>query len=295
MFISLLLSFKVSAQFNTYHPFPDSNANWNESNIIYAQFAQDDKEYYFNYFLGGDTLMNGHIYIKLYQGMKYTSSKYGYHWVDTIGFVSGIREDNNKHIYFNKGSGEQLLYDFNLKIGDTLTQLIGNGYVVTNIDSTLIGLTYRKQFILSGEIDSIIEGIGSVQGLFENVEPFNSQTNSGSLICFSQNGKKLYPDTGSICEIYTGISNLAVPISSFAVYPNPASKQVTIDITLSQGLNTGTLELYNSMGKLIRTTAINNAPVTLTENISTLANGVYYYKLITNNSVPLVKKLIVIQ
>lgn len=159
----------------------------------------------------------------------------------------------------------------------------------------MIGSNYRKQFILSGKIDSIIEGIGSAEGLLSSVEWTTGRSNYGVLYCFNQNGKTLYPDTNKTCGAYiTGIPDATQAVYSFSVYPNPANRQITLDITLPQELNTGTLELYNSIGKLIKIIVVNTNSNTLTENTSSLTNGIYYYKLITNNSVSLVRKLIII-
>ncbi|MGP8214038.1 MAG: hypothetical protein ACLQQ4_00605 [Bacteroidia bacterium] len=170
----------ASAQVNVYHPFPDSNAYWKEnsgSSAIPPGYCDC-----YGYKLSGDTVINGIVYHKLYSvggiyssnaslcGVEGTVSHYS-------NFYGALREDSAKHIYLccttGLGAKDSLLYDFNLKVGDTLKQYNSNATInyVSSIDSILIDGNYRKQFIIGGGYNSIIEGIGSMQGLVEPMGP----------------------------------------------------------------------------------------------------------------------------
>lgn len=87
-----------------------------------------------------------------------------------------IREDTLRHVYIwlplpSNETYDTLLYDFNVKLGDTLLSNYigapdgGAPDIITAIDSIKIGTSYRKQFIVqySGwdglALDSIVEGM----------------------------------------------------------------------------------------------------------------------------------------
>jgi hypothetical protein len=127
-----------------------------------------------------------------------------------------------KEVYFVEPFTNQecLLYDFKLGVGDTVTGCYNPGscIIVSSVDSVLIGSNYRKRINLATNPPySLIEGIGSTAGLLEPLCPFEYIAN---LICFSQNGQTLYPDTVTDCILTTQIPEIPeVEIAS--VHPNP--------------------------------------------------------------------------
>ncbi len=96
--------------------------------------------------------------------------------------------------------------------------------------------------------------------------------NSG-IVKFNENG------------ITTGINdNMPVVQDDFTVYPNPAKDQITI-----QGLKSGTLEVFNSSGKVVKNSEVKGMSTNV--DISNLPNGIYIIRVMTkDNSV--VKKFI---
>ncbi len=104
-----------------YIPFPKSNAVWREYSG--APFG-DCQEY--NYPISGDTIVNGMTFHKL-QKTGYVSS-YGPSFCNQIkyryNFYTGaFRNDSiNKRVYFlpSGQTNDTILYDFNLKIDDTI-------------------------------------------------------------------------------------------------------------------------------------------------------------------------------
>jgi hypothetical protein len=95
----------------------------------------------------------------------------------------------------------------------------------------------------------------------------------------------------SICE---GINEHDVNPSQINIYPNPSSQQVTLSYELPQQENSATLQLYNTMGQLVKTIAVNGYKGEMGDNVSALPNGIYYYTLVVNGTITETNKLVVI-
>src|ERR1700739_479617 len=130
LFIFSILTLTTGfAQFNVYHPFPDSNAYWKEE--LEATNAAFDSYTDYGYIISGDTILNGKLHHKIYkvEGVYWDNKGGGYVHYNSKRFYFAIREDSLKHVYISNVccssvtfSGDSLLYDFNLKVGDTLNQ-----------------------------------------------------------------------------------------------------------------------------------------------------------------------------
>ncbi|MDP3557364.1 MAG: T9SS type A sorting domain-containing protein [Bacteroidota bacterium] len=82
----------------------------------------------------------------------------------------------------------------------------------------------------------------------------------------------------------TGITAKSSNLNGLSVYPNPNFGQFTIE------LNNGalkTIEIMDVTGRIVLSNATSNDKIDF--NINTLANGVYYVKIQSNNSVEVVK------
>jgi hypothetical protein len=196
----LLVSGFVSGQ--VYVPFPDSNAVWcGQKGQLYFNPPNDQLHTWtYQQYITGDTIINGFTYHKIeengvFEWVSYpipTSSGSSPYFHQYVGC---FREDN-KVIYYipSTGTSENYLYNFNLEVGDTLPSNIltpSNYTMITRIDSILISGNYRKQFFVSSvdtnmwqwpthfEYVSIIEGIGSTNGLAWTLMPYFER--SGSL------------------------------------------------------------------------------------------------------------------
>ncbi len=319
IFILFVVSLVSHAQFNVYHPFPDSNAYWGEENKVFPGTGNVLDINEFGYKLYGDTVINGLIYHKLYQvgGFSGTSQGGGtlYH---SMGYYGAIREDTMRHIYFlssSAGNKDSLLYDFNLKVGDTLRQynspgLFSNGNsneanYVYQIDSVLIEGSIRRQFVIASnfgnnqiyQVADIIEGIGSTTGLVEPIDlPFEY---SSALICFRQNGYTVISGSSyfaqDTCIVYgpLGVNNITNAPPMFIIYPNPANTSVELTFQLQN--KNSVLSLYNTMGQLVKTQTINGNEKSITEDVSALPNGIYYYTLSVEGVVQATNKLAIIR
>ena len=265
LFTALLFTFTFSllpslckAQANVYHHFPDSNAVWSEDseNCTCGGIGCDDWTY--AYVLKGDTMYGGKTYHKVYKnGGTYTpgcSGNFNTYWIYSYTYFASYREDTLKHVYAWTNGNEVMLYDFNLKKGDTLKTYTAQTYlapqIVHSIDSIYIWGNYRKRYNISirgdtgwnSDYPQIIEGIGCTEGLFD---PMISFFEIGiHLDCFTQDDSTWSPFNGQFpCGPYPlGIENVRVPGIKTTLEPNPNNGIFTI---LSSGNSKSSVEIYN--------------------------------------------------
>ena len=309
--IIAVIAIPAFSQFNVYHPFPDSNAYWGEENEFSTGGPLTVND--FGYKLLGDTIIKSRTYHKVYKvgGMSNSGAVTPY-----SVFYGAIREDSMKHVYaccvsgsFNKD--DTLYYDFNLKVGDTLNQANSapQGFLgpeknyVSKIDSVLIDGNYRKRFTISTNannslqvVTQMIEGIGSLEGLLEPIEIMEGKS---SVLCFRQNGFVEYATSGyfthDTCIVYgpLDVNTITNKIPSFSIYPNPANTAVALSFQLQN--KNSVLSLYNSMGQLVKTQVINSNDKSITEDVSILPNGIYYYTLSIDGVIEATNKLAIIK
>ncbi|HLG35272.1 MAG TPA: hypothetical protein VI757_10355, partial [Bacteroidia bacterium] len=226
----LCASLGAQGQSSVYHPFPDSNAIWMET--VWWMFPSNppqcgQRDYVL--FISGDTIIGSYSYKKILSsgyshmcpfgpGVNYYSNRY----------VGAFRQDTSlKQVFYvpENSSIENLLYDFNLNVGDTLpvtyNSFFPNVYV-TSIDSILTGSDYRKLYWLSiergwGEYAFLIEGIGSSYGLLNRFEPWFE---SGSYLrCFTLEQQTIYQDSNFTCNLDVSIAETSENISSVIIFP----------------------------------------------------------------------------
>lgn len=156
------------------------------------------------YFIQGDTSIKNIKYFKLYKsGLMILDQPFLYSNV----YVGAIRDNDNKIYFINrKTSKERLLFDFNLKEGDTIKSEIANGKTVLSIDSLLDGRRIFNYDISHYTAGYIIEGIGTNGGLFSlgtNMIVLHSGECACYLICYSEDGvlKFQCPENESNCDI----------------------------------------------------------------------------------------------
>ncbi len=81
--------------------------------------------------------------------------------------------------------------------------------------------------------------------------------------------------------------------AAFSLYPNPTSGLVTLLVDHSQAREYNVVELFNSMGGLVRTFALRPEEVgqEVAISVADLPAGFYYYRLLTNGQVAGVQRL----
>jgi len=277
------ITFATHAQTSIYHPFPDSDAVWNAV-YYYGDHVICWDEIHYSYVFGNDTVIASRSYHKIMIPFAINISSVPCGSYVPVGYQGAIRQDTTtEKVYFVEqySTTEQLLYDFNLHVGDTLKYGISKWApcaqypdTVTTIDSILIGNTYRKQFTFSGYMSyyQLIEGIGSTNGLLEL--PCPSRIEEGlRLNCFQQNGITLYPDSTITCDIISSVNDLSEKNISITLSPNPATNLLTITTTSAQPSQ---IILFDIASRQLIQQKFNGSVIL---NIENLAKGVYLYEV----------------
>lgn len=206
--ICILLAFlfalrTVNSQTTNYHPFPDSNAIWNIESLQFCGVGFESWRHFYSIRISGDTVLNGLNYHKFDIPIEViksigTCDKAG-SWTKAGYYAGCIRQNESiRKVFFipPSESREQLLYDFNLKVGDTLQGFLRNTHnlveTIESIDSVMVGVTYRRRWKLSSNYRVyLIEGIGSTFGLIQKSPGYSSDFNSYTVSCFQQDNKLL--------------------------------------------------------------------------------------------------------
>src|SRR5688572_26179253 len=127
LLLLIFYSTSSSAQTSVYHEFPDSNAVWNFHCVQWMCMpvgpGPANVQFDYSITMIGDTTINGLIYHKLFtpfiQIINNTNCQM---WMGT-GYKGALREDTAlRKVYYvpQSDTAEQLLYDFNLQVGDTV-------------------------------------------------------------------------------------------------------------------------------------------------------------------------------
>lgn len=261
-----------------YTPFDFDNGLWEEE---YYNMQHERSRY--NYYTNGDTIINNLTYKKLYKTGRYTIT-YGISGIPWNNFSTDfgfIREDNNKRIYHinpSNGGVEELLYDFNIALGDTIAiPPIRNMYdsaTVIAVDSVFICSSMRKRYRLDPVGTQLlgilywIEGVGGSHGLIPRYNWFESGV---IYTCYSDstcvNPCVRFLSTRTIDE--TQFSKLAT------IYPNPSSE--TSIIQFNNGATKTSIQVINNIGQIVLEQETQDQETIL--NLSSWSTGIYYIKL----------------
>jgi len=286
--VEVLFPNPCKAQTNVYHPFPDSNAVWNIYTGEYCGFGFDVWDKSYSYIFSGDTLIGGNNYHNIavpaiqMNTIAFQCTTSGA-WIEPGYYAGAIRQDiPGKKVFIVPPSEvvEQLLYDFNLEVGDTVKGFTESFAfpqdTVISIDSVIVGNDYRKRWFINSTYGIyLIEGIGSSYGLLE-LSPGMATDFFLNGICFSQNGTALYPEGSSVCDIITGIKDTTTTLSmTFNIYPNPASNYITINVEYR--MKNTECRIMNVTGQEVFQSSINNQQSSI--DISSLSPGIYFLTL----------------
>jgi hypothetical protein len=289
LFILLFISLGSNGQTSVYHPFPDSAAVWN---INYYADCWIFGTAYANYSItiSGDTLINSQTYHKLitpYILGGYTGSC---GIAPFAGYRGAIRQDiPDKKVFYvpPTDSIEELLYDFNMELGDPVPGYINmyNTNTVQDIDSVLVGGSYRKRWQVSQQYSIyFIEGIGSTYGLLEFSPPATDHPGY-TITCFQQDGQSLYPENTANCELITTLFDYDI-VDEIKIFPNPSKGSFKIDIG---NYEVKEIELKDLFGKTIQKPFIRTAANFELDNIQ---RGVYILTIIKQDNTRITRKLI---
>jgi len=237
--------------------------------------------------LSSDTIINGiksRILLKSNDSIPIVS--------DTLGI---IQEDTiNKRVYYWSryySLFDSLLYDFNIKIKDKVT----NGYknnVVDTIDSINVGTQLRKRIRLNNGVDWI-EGVGATDGLISSTiaMPLCGTYYIRTLLCFYNSDSLLYKQNSAEFKdcfyqtTYVGI-NTKVYQTCYVLYPNPTKDNITVSsINNSHFI----LEIINTQDQILISRKLINQINQI--DLQSLQSGIYFAR-ITNNKDIFIYKII---
>jgi len=286
----LCLATSANAQTSVYHPFPDTTSIWSVDDYNIITYAKTHTRLG----LKGDTVINAMNYKKIYSI---------WYWDTTMitsynTYYAALREQNKK-IYTKIGNQpEQVLYDFNLAVGDTMhyyyslieSQPDTFSRVLTKIDSfKLYTGEYRKRYCFANGIncyvpDTVVEGIGSIYwwGLFNPL--VNNMCTCGdeyTFSCFKEMDTVLYLNNTFCSYCFCGLSvdlNEFQSLGKITVFPNPATDKLFIET-----FQNSSIEISNIEGQILQSFITKENNTTL--DISSLAKGIYFIKVINENGI----------
>lgn len=198
-----------------------------------------------------------------------------------------LREANHQLFQYNNGN-ENIIYDFNLEIGDTLH--LGNQFtvydlLVEDIDTvSLFNGDLKRRWILQPvnpadpNIDNTItwvEGIGNLAGFLSNYKPWNIDSEESSVLCVYLNNNLVYdnPYIDSCWVMTTSLSETKNNI--ITIVPNPATNKIRI-VGSENGIISA--RIYDSLGNLVVTSTEDQIP------ISGISSGYYFIVVELNNN-----------
>lgn len=274
IFLTSFLSLSGFSQ--SWAPFPlDETSEWRVSNgWLSGEGCLVQQQY--SYSLGGQIVQNGHTYHQLYFS--------GIHWSQWTSVGSNacviwppepleegpsyaVRVEDGK-MYLANPTGEELLYDFTLEVGDT-TNGFGVEYVVDSIDQISLNQhVCKRMWVTANYLDSepiwIIENVGHSHGLFETMYEFE---NSSSL-CYREDGIPLVFRHGGECSI---LSVSEEEESDFLVSPNPSSG--IYNLSVQQQFNYQVFDLLGNM--VLQGSGYGSSSIDLTEQ----PDGIYLLRI----------------
>ena len=295
-FLSLLLTFTVwpALTFSQVNEYLNHNPVW----LVEKQYTQNIpciQTEYINYITAGDTVLGGLTYKKIlregtghYDWMapppvnpNCTGAPYTF--IETVSNLF-MRSDNKKMFFRTSlDTIENLLYDFDLQIGDTLPQTYNNfnqnGATVAAIDSIYTPYGYRKRFEIANGFPPVfylLEGIGSTHGFLEYYN-YDLNIEGAALQCFSLEDTIYYSwFPGTSCNLNVGLQDDIIFTREATVFPNPFSETATI--TWSVAISKGELIIYTPGGKIARRNSnINGTSVSVEKE--NLSPGMYFFDI----------------
>ena len=268
-----------------YHPvpFPTGKAYWCERfdsvGVVNGYLGYIPLRYAF-FTNGEDTLIDGISYKKLFyspDGDTSNSFYYGGIFEDSLRRVHYCGHDSpHQPDFISSTSGYMsgIIYDFSIKVGDTL--LMDDLLIVTRIDTIDLGGVLRKRFHFEYMDFTWIEGIGSTNGLlfYNGMKPLCEYCSWNKLLCVIQNDSLIYHwGTGNCFTTNTITSPEVAP--SITAYPNPAKDRITFDFS---GAQFETLQVINTAGVVVREARL-GGQTQYSLPLKGLPAGVYLYRL----------------
>ena len=275
-------------------PFPMQDVTWSVEEYIYSlDITEPDACITRHYGYGGDTIIDGNIYGKLYGNNLF--GDWPYEDVEfnlaTAKYVAAVRQDSTRKVWVRRNIDtlDVLYYDFGLIEGDTFcfNYINGNCHSVYSVDSIQLDGIWRKQisfdFTTNGEI--WIDGVGSLTGWFEWLYIGNI---SHRLVCYQTMDNLVYGAGDCHCDTYTSTQNLYWE-KDLKIFPNPTTEKLNIQIP-SKNNETYIFTLYSIFGEKIKEELSDDKILQM--SLKDLENGIYLLSIKDADSNIFTKKIV---
>jgi hypothetical protein len=297
LFFTLLLFCSYIGYTQVYIPMPANSAVWRYRmyNVDYVTQVNDC----IIFVNGTDTIapiaIGGNTYNKLISRscLRVVPNGYIPPMVDTTATIGdtyyGAIRESGKQVFQLTLSGEQLMFDYNAAVGDSIPAYSGKDRV-TVIDSVLLSGVYHRRFLTNDSTYYVIEGIGSNRGLIPDI---NDGSGNVQFICFTYAPMTYSPDTTVPCTyVYhvgyvSAVYNINEQDPEIKVFPVPAGDVLHIT---SSGNSTLNVTALNNIGQVIWTGDINKEQDI---PIITWPKGMYYVEITGGITGRIIKKIIV--
>ncbi len=268
----------------------DTSKVWS---VVYGEYPPTDGVRYttHSFQFKGDSVINDTFYFKILE--SYDSSNYN--WTFTRQF---IRQESSKIFIRDYFGNDRILYDFNLKVGDTITQINmfeqESDWILELIDSIELDNVWYKHYtfgILDCDgcpKDFWVEGIGSLFGV---IHPGNLAIDfSTELLCMRKGEDLIYINSEfNSCYIYA-VQTEINQIKEFNIFPNPFISFTRIQLNEINPSDIRAIYLVNAYGKKIK--EINLIKDYIQLERENLPSGLYFIQLIDKNNRIYSEKLI---
>ena len=277
----LLVSVRAEAQLEL--PFPSTiSCSWE---MIYQHFGDPwsgpSLHYYETVYTDEfeqDTIINGYSYRRLRTDAN-GSFPMGHYRVDSLKVYYRDHTTSGNSLFYSLYSqanfgdtGEVLLYDFGLQIGDTFKIESNCDIQLMSIDSMLLNGNYYRKFNFEG-IACIsqpyywVEGIGSSAGPLPYFSYFEA-TMCMNRFVLNSTLEEFYFSPNFACD---ALEVTDLEADGFTVSPNPVGSELSFH-RLSE--KDATVNIYDLKGNEVLNYEVVGVENTL--NVSSLNSGVYY-------------------
>jgi len=293
LLLILLFSFQpIILRGQNYIPLVDSNKLW----FVYSEAMYPHEIETSIWKFSGDSVWNGENYFVVYKAIDSLHQDW-HSW-------GLIREDSTRKVFYKDPAIEQeeLLYDFNVKVGDSLLippNITDIPIIVCDIDTIEMGGIIRKRYQLSREycrstpLDVWIEGIGSLLGIL-NSKWIGTTGGYLALLCYLENDELIYtnPEFDSCYYVSTAIIEHPEEKINIKIIPNPVSNVSFININpvISADMK---LEIYDIHGRLRIVKSFDSSGNCIIRQAE-LHNGIYFYRVIINKNMVKYGKIMVL-
>jgi hypothetical protein len=252
-------------------PIIDTTKVWSVLNVEYSPMGEFKSTHFFKF--EDDTIIHDTLFYKIFESYDSTNSS----WFFTEQFIS----ENASKIFLRNIYGiNRILYDFNLNVGDTITQLNmfdqEMDWKLNTIDSIFLEKTWHKRLVFGilgcggCPNDIWIEGIGSLYGV---TTPGNVVADfSTTLLCVKNETEYIYtnPEFNS-CYLTTGIIEHSNDKTNI-VFPNPFENYIKVN----SDVNELAFSVINIMGQIVSSGDLQSNSFI---NLSHLDKGLYILRL----------------